>query len=273
MYNNEYKSDILAFGFYILIFDRYMHPLGEHADKYKITAPSAEKVSPDADTTGDSEQYLLEHARHFEQELLNGFHAVHEYPKSVTFFGSARFTEENEHYQKARSLAARICTEGYAVITGGGGGIMEAGNRGSKEACDYAVGFNIELPKEQTINKYVTHGVNFSFFAPRKLSLFFSAEAYLFFPGGFGTLDELFELLTLIQTHKAPRTPVILVGKKYWEAVDALIRKTLLEENGTISPSDPELYRILDDEYEILEIVKNAPLRTEYPCDDCELMD
>lgn len=245
-----------------------MHPLG---DEYKLDVEGAENVSADASkTTIDSEKGLVEHAQHFEQELLDGLRAVHAYPKSVTFFGSARFTEDSADYQKARSLAARICKEGYAVITGGGGGIMEAGNRGTNEVCGYGIGFNIELPKEQTINKYVTHGVNFSFFAPRKIALFFSAEAYVFFPGGFGTLDELFQLLTLIQTNKAPQTPVILVGKTYWKAVDKLIKKTLLGKYKTISPQDRDIYQILDDEEKIMEIIKGAPLRTEYPCDDCE---
>lgn len=201
---------------------------------------------------------LLDRAAHFEDELIAGYEAVQKHGKTVTFFGSARFTEENPHYQKAKELAELICREGYTVITGGGGGIMEAGNRGAKEACDCSVGFNIELPFEQALNPHVTHGVDFSFFASRKMSMYFSGEAYLFFAGGFGTLDEFFQILTLIQTHKAAKVPVICVGSSYWNNIDAMIKETLLEQDKTISPEDINLYTILDDNEEILKIVRNS---------------
>jgi uncharacterized protein (TIGR00730 family) len=148
-------------------------------------------------------------------ELEAGFKAIRRYPKSVTMFGSARIKPADKHYKFAEKFAGMMCKEGYAVITGGGASIMEAGNKGTFETCGYGVGFNIELPFEQVINPYASHGVDFHYFFTRKVSMTFSGEAYIYFPGGFGTMDELFEILTLIQTKKIPKVPVILVGKKY----------------------------------------------------------
>tara|TARA_B100000745_G_scaffold79005_2_gene48481 strand:- start:14705 stop:15385 length:681 start_codon:yes stop_codon:yes gene_type:complete len=206
---------------------------------------------------------LLARAARFEDELIAGYEAVKQHDKTVTFFGSARFTEDNPYYQKAAELAKLICKEGYTIITGGGGGIMEAGNRGSKDACNISVGFNIELPFEQSLNSHVTQGVNFSFFASRKVALYFSGEAYVFFPGGYGTLDEFFQILTLMQTHKRPVLPVICVGSHYWKNIDSMIKTTLLQENETISPKDVDLYTITDDNEEILELVKNSSNHTD----------
>lgn len=205
---------------------------------------------------------LLARAAHFEDEIIAGYEAVKKHGKTVTFFGSARFTEDNPHYKKAEELAELICQEGYTVITGGGGGIMEAGNRGAKNACECSVGFNIELPFEQALNEHVTHGVSFSFFASRKVAMYFSGEAYIFFPGGYGTLDEFFQILTLIQTHKRPMAPVICVGSSYWNNVDKMVKETLLEQDKTISPEDINLYTITDDNDEVLRIVKNAKNNT-----------
>ena len=250
-----------------------VHPLGEHAHKYNLEPQKEEKkvvnaleqdVRPQHHADTDFERSIHEKASQVQEELLRGFHAIAEYPKSVTFFGSARIDADHPYYQKAERLASRICTLGYTVITGGGPGIMEAGNRGSKNTCHVGVGFNIELPSVQIMNPYITHGVNFSSFPARKISLFFSAEAYLYFPGGYGTLDEFFQLITNIQTGKAPKTPVILVGSEFWNDIDALIRTKLLDKWKTISPGDVNLYKILDDEDAIIEIIKTAPLRQDY---------
>ncbi len=210
------------------------------------------------------EKMLHDRAARMEDELLEGFHAIRSFPKSVTFFGSARFDSNHPYYQKAKRISARICKEGYAVITGGGPGIMAAGNEGSRASCQQAVGFNIELPMEQNINEHVTHGVNFYYFFTRKVSLFFSAEAYLFFPGGFGTLDEFFELVTLMQTEKLPCVPTILVGSEFWNPILDTVETVLLDRFKTISPEDLHLFKVIDDEDEILDIVKKAPLRDEY---------
>jgi uncharacterized protein (TIGR00730 family) len=249
------------------------HPLGKNAKDFEIVhrRDKPNKNIPEAHA-GHTHKHISDeidgelHARagRVEDELINGFHAIREYPKSVTFFGSARFEENHPFYKKAQHLSSEICKMGYAVITGGGPGIMEAGNRGTNETCGYSVGFNIELPNEQVINPYVTHGVNFHYFFSRKVSLAFSAEAYLYFPGGFGTLDEFFEILTLIQTNKIPAVPVICVGSEYWDPLNSFICKTLLGSFGTISASDAKLYKVLDDDEEILQIVRDAKLRNEY---------
>ena len=198
------------------------------------------------------------------KEIEEGLSRVEKYPKSVTILGSARFSEDNPYYQKARNIASSICELGYAVITGGGGGIMEAGNRGAKEKCGArSVGFNIELPNEQQINPYVTDALSFHYFFTRKVALFFSAEVYLFFPGGFGTMDEFFELITLVQTKKIPRVPIVLVGSEYWGSLDTFIRKELAGHYHTIDEKDVDLYTIVDDEKEVIEIVKKAESREE----------
>lgn len=201
-------------------------------------------------------------------ELEKGFKAIRQYPKSVTFFGSARLKIGNEYYEFARKLSGMVCKTGYCVITGGGPGIMEAGNRGTFEVCGRGTGFNIELPFEQVINPYVTHGVNFHYFFTRKVSMTFSGEAYVYFPGGFGTLDELFEILTLIETKKIPKVPVILVGKKFWQPLIKFFEKTLLKDNGTISKGDLNSFKLFDttekDAEEIIKIIEKAKLRNEY---------
>ena len=244
----------------------------DYGDEFRIThdpkkktvnVPEHQLARPHSMDT-EIEQLLHERAGRAENELLNGFHAVRKFPKSVTFFGSARLPEDHPYYKKAQSLGAKICKEGFAVVTGGGPGIMEAGNRGAKEACGNSVGFNIELPMEQNINPYVTHGVNFHYFYTRKVTMFFSAEAYVYFPGGFGTLDEFFELVTLVQTNKMPKVPIVLFGTDFWQPLQDLMKKQLLEEFETISPEDLDLYTITDDEEKVLEIVRSAPIRNEY---------
>ncbi len=247
------------------------HPLGTHADLYKIERDGRpHSCRPEAEYTEfhrmdiQMREMLEDKSEHCAEELLAGFSAITHYPKTVTIFGSARTPEGIPEYQQARDIAAKIAKEGFAVLTGGGPGIMEAANRGATEAVGYSLGFNINLPFEQTVNPYVTHGLDFDFFSARKMAMFFSAEAYLYFPGGFGTLDELFQMLTLIQTKKAPPTPIILVGETYWRPLDSVIRNTLLEEFKTISPEDLDIYIITDDTAEILEIVKNAPERGAY---------
>lgn len=247
------------------------HPLGEHASEYELFGEKP-RISKSEHELSFSPHHvrnyidkaLQERVHRIEEEITRGFEAIRRYPKSVTFFGSARFPEDHEYYMKARDIARRICEMGYAVITGGGPGIMEAGNRGTKDACGYGVGFNIELPNEQNINPHVSHGVNFHYFFTRKVALSFSAEAYLFFPGGFGTLDEFFEILTLVQTQKIPRVPIVCVGSDFWQPLDTFIRGALIQEYKTISPEDVNLYTITDDIGHILDLIEKAPLRNEY---------
>lgn len=195
------------------------------------------------------------------KEFADGFEFIKNYPRSVTFFGSARTKESDEYYEKARTLARRIVEElHYSIVTGGGPGIMEAANRGAYEAGGNSIGLNIELPHEQISNKYLTHQIGFHYFFSRKVCLSFSAEAYIFFPGGFGTLDEFLEILTLVQTNKIPRVPIILFGESYWKPLENFFREILIS-NSMIEEKDLELYLITDDEQKVLEAIKNAPVR------------
>ncbi len=195
------------------------------------------------------------------KEFTNGFEFVKNYPRSVTFFGSARAKTSEHYYEKAKALAERIVKElHYSVITGGGPGIMEAANRGAFEAGGNSLGLTIELPHEQLTNKYLTDKEDFHYFFSRKVCLSFSAEAYVFFPGGYGTLDEFLEILTLVQTNKIPRAPIILIGKSFWTHLEQFFKEVLLQ-NNMIEEKDLHLYKITDNEEEILEIIKKAPIR------------
>ncbi len=196
-------------------------------------------------------------------ELAEAFSLLDGVERSVSFFGSARLKDNNAHYKQAQRIAYRLAEEGFAIITGGGPGIMEAANRGAYDAGGRSIGFNIELPEEQNLNEYVTENIGFHYFFTRKVALSFAAEAYIYFPGGYGTLDEFFEVLTLVQTRKIERVPIILVGADYWNFVDRLIRHELYQDHKAINKEDMHLYTITDDEDEIVKIVKEAPLRLE----------
>lgn len=196
------------------------------------------------------------------EELEQGMTDMEKYTKSVTFYGSARFKEGDEYYDRARKLANRISKElGSTIITGGGPGIMEAGNRGAYEAGGKSIGLPIRLPNEQTSNPYTTDQIPFYFFFARKVTLSFSSETFVFFPGGFGTFDELFELITLIQTKKLAPIPVVLYGVDFWTPIVELIKTQLAEKFKTISPDDLNLFTVTDDDDKVIEIVKNAKPR------------
>lgn len=187
-----------------------------------------------------------------DKDFTNGFDTITRYHDTVTIFGSARFDENHKYYQKARDVGAMLATEGYTVVTGGSGGIMEAGNRGAFENDGQSIGFNIELPSEQQINSYTTESVQFRYFFSRKVMMAFATEALIVFPGGFGTMDEFFEILTLVQTKKVPPAPIIMFGSEFWDPLDHFIRKHMLEGLHAISPGDEKLYTITDD----LEVIK-----------------
>lgn len=205
---------------------------------------------------------MSERLKRIVEEFEVGFDLIKKYPKSVSIFGSARFSNDNPYYQKAKRIAGRISSElEYAVITGGGPGIMAGANEGAFQAGGKSVGLNIELPHEQFINNYVNSKLEFHYFFSRKMMLSFAAEAYLFFPGGFGTMDEFFEIVTLIQERKMSDVPVICVGSDYWSGLDAFIKDCLRDRYKTIAPEDPTIYRITDDEDEVIEIIREAPIR------------
>jgi uncharacterized protein (TIGR00730 family) len=173
--------------------------------------------------------------------------------------------EGDKHYEDARTLASRIVKElDYAVLTGGSSGIMEAANRGAYEAGGQSLGLHIELPTEQTANKYLTSSINFRYFFARKVCLSFAAESYIFYPGGYGTLDEFFEIVTLIQTRKIPAAPIVCVGTEYWNSLKEFANKELLTR-GVIDPGDLSFFNITDDHEEILRIIKESPVREKIP--------
>lgn len=190
-------------------------------------------------------------------EFVEGFDTLAHIGPAVTFFGSARTVEGSKYYEAARETAYLLGQSGFAIISGGGPGVMEAANRGAFEANATSVGCNIELPFEQGINHYVTVPINFHYFMVRKTMFVKYAQAFVIFPGGFGTLDELFEALVLIQTRKVRDFPVVLFGSAYWKGLLDWFRDTLLEER-TIAPDDLQLFRITDRPREVLDIVLSA---------------
>ena len=181
-----------------------------------------------------------------DEEFEAAFKVLRKYPNRITFFGSARLSQRTKYYHVARKLAKELSDDGYAIMSGGGGGIMEASDRGAFEDDDVAIGFNIKLPHEQVINPYTTDQLTFNFFFTRKVMMTFYAHAFLIFPGGYGTLDEFFEVITLMQTGKMPRVPIFLIGKNYWKSIDKFIHKHLLK-TGLISKGDEKLYIITED--------------------------
>jgi hypothetical protein len=190
---------------------------------------------------------LEEHIQRIASEFGRGFEAVDRIDRpSVTIFGSARIREGHRWYENAREVARTFAEHGFAVVTGGGPGVMEAANRGAKDGGGLSVGFNIELPHEQTSNPYLDISLTFQHFYARKTMFVKSAEGFVIFPGGFGTLDELFESLTLIQTGKVLHFPVVLFGRDYWQGLLRWIRERPLAD-GMISEDDLELLEVTDD--------------------------
>ena len=196
-------------------------------------------------------------------EFVDGFNFITQFKKTVTFFGSARFDEKDEHYRAAQKLAHLLVGEGFTIVTGGGPGVMEAANRGAIEGQGQSVGLNIQLPFEQRTNPYVRRSMAFNFFFVRKVMLAFSARAFVFFPGGYGTLDEAFEMLTLRQTHKInPRIPIVLVGRDFWEPLATWIRENAVKKHHTIDVEEFELFNVVETPEEALQAIKNAPINS-----------
>ncbi len=191
-------------------------------------------------------------------EFVDGFQFLSGLSKEVTIFGSTRLPANNKWYQEAEKLGKLLAQNGYTVVTGGGPGIMEAANKGAYEAGGESVGLNIQLPKEQRINPYVKSSKAFHYFFTRKVILTASAQTFVYFPGGFGTLDELFEILTLIQTKKIENVPVVLVGEQYWTGWKNWITQTVLGEYDAIEVKDLEIFKIVDSAEEALELVKDT---------------
>ncbi|HEY3163226.1 MAG TPA: TIGR00730 family Rossman fold protein [Candidatus Limnocylindrales bacterium] len=190
-------------------------------------------------------------------EFVEGFDALAAVGPAVTVFGSARVARGAPEYELARGIARRLAGHGFAIITGGGPGIMEAANRGCREGGGLSIGCNIELPKEQDLNPYCDLGVEFRYFFARKTMFVKYADGFVILPGGFGTMDELFEALTLIQTGKIEHFPIVLVGRSYWAGLLDWVRGTLLA-NRAIDATDMDYLQITDDPDEVVEMVRRT---------------
>jgi uncharacterized protein (TIGR00730 family) len=188
-------------------------------------------------------------------EFIEGFDIIRRYGLAVTFFGSARAKPEDESYKLAEELAGLLAKKGFAVITGGSSGIMEAANKGAFTAGGMSVGLNINLSDKQSYNPYLTEKFVFDHFFVRKVMLTYASEVYIYFPGGFGTLDEFFEIVTLVQTKKIRRVPIVLFGKSYWEPLVTCMRETLLNDYHTIDDADLSLFVIVDTVDEAFEYI------------------
>jgi uncharacterized protein (TIGR00730 family) len=195
-----------------------------------------------------------------QDELRNGFQALGRIGKAVSVFGSARTPRDDPRYEQARTLARRLGEEGFAIITGGGPGIMEAANRGAREAGVPSVGLGIELPHEQGMNEHVDLGLNFHYFFTRKVMFVRYASGFVVFPGGFGTMDELFEAATLRQTEKIRYFPIVLVGSDYWRGLVDWLRDAMLADRY-IEEVDLEAIEVCDDLDRVIEIVEDVEHR------------
>jgi uncharacterized protein (TIGR00730 family) len=181
-------------------------------------------------------------------EFVDGFERMAKIGPCVSIFGSARTKPENKYYQLAEEIAFKLVKEGYGVISGGGPGIMEAANKGAKAGGGKSVGLNIELPFEQKPNDYIDRdkSIDFNYFFVRKTIFLKYSQGFIGMPGGFGTIDELFEALTLVQTHKIAEFPVVLVGKEYWAGLINWIKTTMMDQEHNINPKDLDLFKIVD---------------------------
>lgn len=192
-------------------------------------------------------------------EFVDGFERLNTIGPCISIFGSARTRPEHKYYKLATEIAAKCIEEGYGVITGGGPGIMEAGNKGAYEQGGVSVGLNISLPFEQSYNPYIDQDKNFSYhyFFVRKVMFVKYAQGFVVLPGGFGTMDELFEVLTLIQTKKISKVPVVLVGSSYWTGLKSWITEVMLKEEHNIIEADLDLIPITDDPNEVVKIIRD----------------
>ncbi len=240
----------------------------------KITEPSSKK-KPQLDDEPLTCRLTTELLRPADQswrlfsimsEFVNGFNVLRKLGPSATFWGSARLTPTDQYYKDAESLAAILADKGLTIVTGGGGGIMEAGNVGAFKVGGRSVGLNIRLPMEQRLNPYVTESVTFDHFFARKVMLAYASEVYIYFPGGLGTLDEFFEIATLIQTKKISPIPIVLYGRDFWQPLVAWMENELLKKYRTIDEIDLDLFHVVDsveeaEKYIIKELSKTCNFR------------
>src|SRR5437588_1478388 len=255
---------------------RYRHNKGQRStteDERLLSRPAQPLISPSEPPSQEvikQQEYALDRALHFDfthtdpwrvfrimSEFVDGFDALSQIPPSIAIFGSARTKPDDPHYSAAVETARLLAKAGFGIITGGGPGIMEAGNKGAQEGGNVSIGCNIELPFEQGSNRYLDISLDFRYFFVRKTMFVKYAEAFVIFPGGFGTMDELFEALLLIQTKKVSHFPVILYDSNYWAGLINWIRDTMLASEKIV-PEDQDLLLLSDDPEEICKIVIDA---------------
>jgi uncharacterized protein (TIGR00730 family) len=243
-----------------------------HSDRRPERHRGPVTLRREAATTGTADQALLDSAGRPDwkvrdswrtlrilSEFVEGFDTLSELPPAVSVFGSARTKPGSPECELAQQLGGALARAGYAVITGGGPGVMEAANRGCTEAGGLSVGLGVELPFEQGINEWVELGIDFRYFFVRKTMFVKYAQAFVVLPGGFGTMDELFEALTLVQTRKVTRFPVVLMGVRYWSGLITWIRETMLQE-GMIGPEDMEIVLLTDDVNEAVKHILESEM-------------
>jgi uncharacterized protein (TIGR00730 family) len=191
-------------------------------------------------------------------EFAVGFQTLSEIPRAIAIFGSARTAPDHPYYRAAEEIARRMAERGFSVMTGGGPGIMEAGNKGAAEAKGTSVGMCINLPMEQASNRYINVEVNYHYFFVRKVMFLKHTNAVVVMPGGFGTLDEMFEVATLVQTRKIPLMPIVLFGRAYWQGLHDWIKAVMEDQYGYLSPGDIDLLRIVDSVDEAMSVLANV---------------
>ena len=228
--------------------------------KKKVESAQTKNMCTEPLTLSELDEQIKRRVDSIREEFIAGFNIIKGCDKTVSFFGSARTLPSEQDYLTTSSLASEIAKLGYGVVTGGGPGIMEAANKGAFESGGLSIGFTIQLPMEQVTNPYLTKSLDFKYFFTRKVALTYAAEAYVYFPGGFGTMDELFEILTLVQTNKIEPVPIILFGSEFWNPLKKFITENLTERNK-ISKKDIGLFTITDSIEEALDIIKAAPIR------------
>lgn len=250
-----------------LITSGSMHPTDspeeDRAKHHAMGARLAQTVEQGKGTVPETREPLVCKPRTLEpwrvfkimSEFVEGFEIIQKFTLAATMFGSTRILPDNPLYQAASELAGRLAKRGFAIITGGSAGIMEAANKGAFEAGGASIGLNIHLNSQQSMNQYVTEQIFFDHFFVRKVMLTFASEVYIYFPGGFGTLDEFFEIVTLVQTGKIKKIPVVLFGKAYWEPLIARFKQQFLDEYGYISPEDLNIFTLVDTVDEAYEYV------------------
>ncbi|MFH1712103.1 MAG: TIGR00730 family Rossman fold protein [Patescibacteria group bacterium] len=195
-------------------------------------------------------------------EFVEGFQFLSSLQREVTIFGSARLPATNKWYQEAEKLGRLLSENDFIVVTGGGPGIMEGANKGAFDTGGISVGLNIQLPHEQRVNPYVNRDRAFHYFFTRKVILAASAQAYVYFPGGFGTMDEFFEILTLVQTGKSEKVPIVLVGKEYWGGLMSWVEETVYGKFDAINQKDMGLFTVVDTAEEAFELIRDSEERT-----------